>query len=68
MRPESGCGLGKRMLTNVSDYNQQYWGVDFTAQKRYSDKWMARFAFTWPTGSSTTRRISPTRRASAWIG
>ncbi len=45
--PKAGVAGESRMLTNVSGYNQQYWGVDFTAQKRYSDKWMARFAFTW---------------------
>ncbi len=33
--------------TNRPGYYQNYWGVDFSAEKRYSDKWMGRFNFTW---------------------
>lgn len=36
-----------RLLTNRPGYYQTYLGFDFTATKRYSDKWMARFGFTW---------------------
>jgi hypothetical protein len=45
--PNPGVASESRILTNVPGYNQQYWGIDLTATKRYSDKWMARFAFTW---------------------
>jgi hypothetical protein len=49
----NNCGLKKgiastsQYLTNRTGYYQQYWGLDFTATKRYSDKWMARFAFSY---------------------
>ena len=33
--------------TNRPGYYQTYWGLDLSATKRYSDKWMARFNFTW---------------------
>jgi hypothetical protein len=33
--------------TNRPGYYQNYWGIDFSATKRYSDKWMARFNFQW---------------------
>jgi hypothetical protein len=33
--------------TNRPGYYQNYWGIDFNATKRYSDKWMARFNFQW---------------------
>ena len=42
-----GVASESRLLTNISGYYQTYWGIDFTAQKRYSDRWMARFAFTY---------------------
>ncbi len=45
--PKPGVASESRVLTNVAGYYQTYWGIDFTAQKRYADKWMARFAFTY---------------------
>jgi hypothetical protein len=33
--------------TTRPGYTQRYWGIDFSATKRYSDKWMARFNFTY---------------------
>jgi hypothetical protein len=45
--PKPGVASESRMLENVPGYYQTYWGLDFSAQKRYSNKWMARFAFTY---------------------
>lgn len=45
--PKPGVAGTGRMETNRAGYYQTYWGADFTATKRYSDKWMARFNFTW---------------------
>lgn len=40
--------LGSSLLeTNRPGYYQTYWGIDFSGTKRYSDKWMARFNFTY---------------------
>ncbi|KAA0251705.1 TonB-dependent receptor [Acidobacteria bacterium ACD] len=36
-----------QLLTNRPGAYQTYWGVDFTATKRYANNWMARFNFTW---------------------
>jgi hypothetical protein len=36
-----------RLYTTRPGYYQDYWGIDFSATKRYSDKWMARFNFTY---------------------
>jgi Carboxypeptidase regulatory-like domain/TonB-dependent Receptor Plug Domain len=36
-----------RLLMNRPGYNQKYLGVDFSGTKRYADRWMARFNFTW---------------------
>jgi len=33
--------------TNRPGYYQTYWSIDLSATKRYSDKWMARFNFTY---------------------
>jgi hypothetical protein len=44
--PTVRAGVGY-IETNRPGYNQTYWGVDFSATKRYSDKWMARFNFTY---------------------
>ncbi|MGZ8894141.1 MAG: outer membrane beta-barrel protein, partial [Candidatus Aminicenantales bacterium] len=40
------AGIGSLERTRP-DYYQTYWGVDFVATKRYSNKWMARFNFTY---------------------
>jgi hypothetical protein len=45
--PKPGVAGVSRVQTNRPGYNQQYWGIDFSATKRYADKWMARFNFTW---------------------
>ena len=37
---------GGRILTNRPDYNRQYNGLELTANKRLSNKWMARVAIT----------------------
>jgi hypothetical protein len=45
--PKPGiAGIGT-LEQNRPGYYQTYVGVDFAAVKRYSDKWMARFNFTW---------------------
>jgi Carboxypeptidase regulatory-like domain len=42
--------LGTALLeTTRPGYYQSYWGLDFSGTKRYSDKWMARFNFTYST-------------------
>ncbi len=45
--PKPGIAGVSRIQTNRPGYYQDYWGFDFSATKRYSDKWMARFNFTW---------------------
>ncbi|HQR46675.1 MAG TPA: TonB-dependent receptor [Thermoanaerobaculia bacterium] len=43
--PKPGVASDYRIETNRPGYNTQYWGIDFSATKRYSDKWMLRFNF-----------------------
>ena len=38
---------GGRLLTNYDDYHTTYNGVEFAVNKRMSDRWMARLAFSW---------------------
>jgi hypothetical protein len=38
---------GGRLLTNRPDYNQSYNGIELSATKRLSNKWMFRAAFAW---------------------
>jgi Carboxypeptidase regulatory-like domain len=45
--PKPGvAGLGY-IETNRPGYYQTYWGLDFSATKRYANKWMMRFNFTY---------------------
>jgi len=40
-------GNGGRLLTNRPDYHQGYNGIELSAVKRLSNRWMARAAFAW---------------------
>src|SRR5262249_38862483 len=41
------AGNNGRFLTNNSDYHQTFNGIEFSATKRLSNKWMARVAAAW---------------------
>jgi Carboxypeptidase regulatory-like domain len=45
--PKAGVAGQGRIETNRPGYYTTYLGFDFSATKRYSDKWMARFNFTY---------------------
>ena len=45
--PKPGVAGPGNIETNRPGYYQTYWGIDFSATKRYSDRWMARFNFTY---------------------
>ncbi|MFI5180457.1 MAG: carboxypeptidase regulatory-like domain-containing protein [Thermoanaerobaculia bacterium] len=45
--PLPGVAGQGRLLRNRPGEYLTYWGIDFSATKRYSDKWMARFNFTY---------------------
>lgn len=45
--PNPGAAGEGRLLRNRPGYYQQYWGIDVSGTKRYSNRWMARFNFTW---------------------
>lgn len=47
--PNPGVAGEGQLLLNRPGYNQQYWGIDVSGTKRYSDRWMARFNVTWST-------------------
>ncbi|MFQ6082237.1 MAG: carboxypeptidase regulatory-like domain-containing protein [Candidatus Aminicenantia bacterium] len=35
------------LLTNRPDYHQRFWGIEITATKRLSNKWMMNMSFNW---------------------
>ena len=45
--PLPGVAGQGRLVRNRPGAYLTYWGIDFVATKRYADKWMARFAFTY---------------------
>ncbi len=45
--PNQGVAGEGQLLRHRPGYSQRYWGIDFSGTKRYSDRWMARFNFTW---------------------
>ena len=45
--PKAGVAGRGIIETNRPGYYQTYWGIDLSATKRYSNKWMARFNFTY---------------------
>src|SRR5262249_19444792 len=68
------AGLGGRLRTNRPGYSTKFSGLELTATKRLSNKWMGRLAFSWndwtehfdgtPTGGNTATGSSggnPTR-------